>query len=79
MKSRLAFPKIPLHPPVPRRIPADPILEPITVRTTMSEPAVANAPAAPKEKKPTHNEEIKNAIPTLAGTLAAFPTTTRSS
>ncbi len=37
----------------------------------MSETVVANAPAAPKEKKPTHNEEIKTAIPTLAGTLAA--------
>jgi sulfite reductase (NADPH) hemoprotein beta-component len=37
----------------------------------MSESAVANAPAAPKEKKPTHNEEIKTAIPTLAGNVAA--------
>jgi len=27
--------------------------------------------AAPKEKKPTHNEELKTAIPTLAGNLAA--------
>ena len=51
----------------------------------MSETAVATAP---KEKKPTHNEEIKTAIPTLAGNVAArsrtrrwigFPTTTRSS
>lgn len=45
----------------------------------MSETAVAT-PA--KEKKPTHNEEIKTAIPTLAGTLAANladPTTDRFS
>ena len=34
----------------------------------MSETAVATAP---KEKKPTHNEEIKTAIPTLAGNVAA--------
>ena len=51
----------------------------------MSEAAVATAT---KEKKPTHNEEIKTAIPTLAGNVAAtladpaldrFRTTTRSS
>src|SRR6266446_2985503 len=38
-----------------------------TVPTTMTEAAVANAP---KQKKPTHNEEIKTAIPTLAGAIA---------
>jgi sulfite reductase (NADPH) hemoprotein beta-component len=32
---------------------------------------MSDVPAAPKEKKPTHNEEIKTAVPTLAGNLAA--------
>ena len=37
----------------------------------MSETATVTPKETAKEKKPTHNEEIKTAIPTLAGTLAA--------
>ena len=37
----------------------------------MSETATVTPKEPAKEKKPTHNEEIKTAIPTLAGTVAA--------
>jgi len=37
----------------------------------MIETAAVTPKETAKEKKPTHNEEIKTAIPTLAGTLAA--------
>ena len=42
-----------------------------TASIIMSETATVTPKETAKEKKPTHNEEIKTAIPTLAGTLAA--------